>query len=647
MASYGIYGAQYGAAAPAQKPKATDIFTGNSPAAVAQGAQPSQSSPATGAPPPGPFGATAGANPFAGVKSFPPVAPAQNPGGFEALLNGAQPARAQNVAGAQQAISDMLMAPTGPSRESEAARSAFVKAQTEAQRQGAEQSALSGRLQTGQIGGDADAMRQKGLTQRADLENQLAISDSKRADANRQAGISALLGMEGLGEQAHSAEAQNAVTIRGQDIQDKQATASIASTEKIAFANLSQEDKRLAQEGSQFATRQEFDKWALTKQLDDKTADRVWQGIENEKDRSLKAGENALDRALNSSQFSEKMGLENKQLSETIRQFNSREDFDRWAKNTDVDEAERNRVWQGNQEAVKQKWQTGERLSSQEHEVLLEKMQEDNQAKVMERNQVLNLDTLEKQQVHEERMLGFKDTYEGLRAKDGYSHEETMAQIEAKIASDLSAQGYSQDQALQGAHLEAQRIEGERSREMEERVSMAQLASSNSIASAELGIKKEQLDLAREELTAQLNDNAAMLGMKKEEFATAMEDQRFKRALDTAAVLTEKWGDNPDTQAKAAEILFGGLRDVGMMTDAQYRSGVLSAKLTSFKDKAAGAKWALENGYSQAEIDKAVTAAPAPKKKTSENTMAEGTTGTTNGSKSSGGGGTSPANNYG
>lgn len=630
--AYGIYGVQDAQAAQKKQPQASDVFSTtaapNSAQAVAQEAQPNQAGAATGA---------AAPNPFATPGATTPFGPSATPGGFEQLLNNAQPARAANVTAAQQSISDMLMAPTGPSRESAAARSAFIKAQNEAGRDNREASAGAGRLATGQIGDDVSRFNDRALGQRADLENQLAVSDANRADANRQAGVSALLGMEGLGEQSRGTTAQIAqadkalaenarqfnsreefetwATKEGwnQDAiqrawQSSESERGRTSTEKIAFAGLALEERSLAQEGMQFDKKQEFDKWALTKQLDDNTANRIWQAIENEKSRTFEGGENALDRALNSSQFAEKLGLEKSQLAETVRQFNSREEFDRWAKGVDVDQAEKDRVWKAQQDDVSRKWQTGERLSTQEHEVFLEKLQEDGEIRVMERNQVLNLETLEQQQAHEEKILGLKNTYDTQRMQEGFSHEEAMANLEGEIAKMLSSQGYTQEQALQGAHIEAQRIEGERTREMEERISMAQLASSSSIAQQELGIKKEQLDLARQELESEIGNNAALLGMRKEEFELAKEDSRFARALDTAAILTEKWGDNPDTQAKAADILFNGLREIGMITEDQYRLGVLNSKISTFKDPAAPAAktWAAENGYSTEEFEAAV-----------------------------------------
>jgi hypothetical protein len=78
-------------------------------------------------------------------------------------------------------------------------------------------------------------------------------------------------------------------------MQDK----AIASSEKIAYAGFNQQDLDRAQESYQFNSKQDFDKWAVTKGLDDKAAERIWQANENDKSRTstekMAASKLALD----------------------------------------------------------------------------------------------------------------------------------------------------------------------------------------------------------------------------------------------------------------------------------------------------------------------------------------------------------------
>lgn len=54
---------------------------------------------------------------------------------------------------------------------------------------------------------------------------------------------------------------------------------------ELTYADLNQRDRALAQEATQFADRMEFDAWAKQSDIDQNTADRIWQTVENEKSR--------------------------------------------------------------------------------------------------------------------------------------------------------------------------------------------------------------------------------------------------------------------------------------------------------------------------------------------------------------------------
>ena len=138
--------------------------------ATAQGADPNQNDPITGAPTPSPFGAV---KPDDGASAPFVVGEPKKPGSFANLLFGAAPPRQQNAAAANSAISSLLAPEEQTNLSSERARSSFDTQAAEALRQTKEDSALSGRLATGQIAGDSFRASDKLLTQRRDMEGQL------------------------------------------------------------------------------------------------------------------------------------------------------------------------------------------------------------------------------------------------------------------------------------------------------------------------------------------------------------------------------------------------------------------------------------------------------------------------------------------
>jgi len=660
MAAYGIYGQTAPTAQP--KPKATDVFTSTNPigaTATAQGAQPNQANSITGAPAPSPFALPGGQR--APLNPFGPVAPAANPGSFQALMDGSAPARQQNIAGSQQAISDMLMPSQAPSRESETARSSFIKAQTESQRQGAEQSALSGRIQTGQAGGDAQSIRDQGLGQRRDLENSLAIADGQRNDQNRQAGLSALLGYESLGEQSRTSQAQMGQQERqiaesarqfdtrqefetwatregySQDAiargwQAEEAGKERTSREGVAFAGLSLDEKRMAQEGSQFASKLDFDKWALGKNLDNETATRLWQSIENEKeitsaekvafagltlkekemaqqgnqfdkkldfdtwakgqdvtdaerDRAWKSiesqkgrvftsAESALDRTLNESQFAETIGLSKEQFGEQIRQFGSKQDFDRWATKAGLDAQAAELVWKSSESDIGRKWETGERLSTQDHQVNITRLQGEVDKDKASFSQLLGLKTMEAQAEIDKLTASTANDYTAARDTRAMSHDQAMEELKGSITAKLEAAGYDNATAMQAAEIHANSVQKDQDRAMATLEAKAELAFKYNALASEEGISREQIAARRDEVAGQLSLGLQELGLDTKKFEATIKDQEFQDRMGMLSTMIELGGSNPDVADKASISLLSMLKEKGMITPEQYTAGV-------------------------------------------------------------------------
>lgn len=627
--------------------------------AVAQGAQPQANDGVTGAPVANPWGAGGDSSrPFT-VKG---AAPAQT--SFSSMLANAAPPREQNMAAAQSSISQLLGA-SGPSAEGQRALSDLDKQQAEQARQIKEQSALSGRLATGQNVGDSLRLSEKLMAQRADAEGQVAAADAERNNQRQQQGFSQFLGLEQLGQQSADSEASREL-----------ARAQMAQNERFKNIDVTQQDKQMAQQASQFASQQDFqkwaleqgwnqdqinrawqsseaekgrqftagenalnrqftagesaldravnqsqfaqtlglnkqqfaesirqfnskqdyDKWALQQGISQQEADRLWQSKEADKAREFTSKESALDRELNASQFKAKLGLDEKQLAENIRQFNSRQEFDTWAKNLDVSQADADRLWKAQQDDIQRKWQSGENLSQQEHEVFMQSLQEKAETARMNLNQVLNLQTLDQQNKYNQDLEVLRQNYENSRTTQGFSHEEAMQQMQADLQKQLQAQGFTNDQAMQAAQLQAQAIEADRNRAFEDKIQTAQLLQQNSQFLANFGLDKQKVDLQSKQIMADIANNAERLGMDKKEFEAALSNNEFNKSLQTASILTQQFGDSPEMLEKASDLVWEGLYKGGLVSQAEYEAGKLSAKASTFSNQNSFAQWATSQG---------------------------------------------------
>lgn len=116
--------------------------------------------------------------------------------------------------------------------------------------------------------------------QRSQLENDRYMQDFewKRRELLQQ------------GQQEHEAE-QNA---KQWAFQSSESNLDRQLQREVEAGRLGIEEKRLAQEAMQFESRQEYDRWALKMGLSENARERMWQSIENSKDRSFQAEQEKL-----------------------------------------------------------------------------------------------------------------------------------------------------------------------------------------------------------------------------------------------------------------------------------------------------------------------------------------------------------------
>jgi hypothetical protein len=494
--------------------------------------------PASPAPMQSPSTPTAGGSMFGGgaVPSFGdmvkggPAASSPTPS-FNDLFSGMGDTRAQNLQGAQQAIGQGLSA-SGPSAGSQVARNSFIKAQEAAERKVLEQSALSGRDETGQIRGDRqDYLSKTALPQRMDFEAQLQAQEEQQAQARQQNAVGNLLAMEGLGEQGRGTDAQNAlaargqdITVRGQDIEERQA------------------NKSLAESARQFNSRQDFETWATEGGWDQDAIARAWQSGENSADRAVTVSEGALGRELERYLGEGRLDIDRQQLSETIRQFDGKLAFDQWATQAGLDDNAAARVWEGHLQDLQQKWSTGERLGSQDHQVLIEDKQIKAQTAAQEFERVANLEVLGKTQDWERAQAEILNGYQVARDQGQMSHEEALQAARGQIEASLTQMGIGADAARQAAELKSREWLAGLELEQQKTLANADLLFKYDSLRTQAGIDQQSLDLRKTEVLNQVTQFAQTFGLDKAKTDALLKSEDWERH----AILMELSGDNPD-----------------------------------------------------------------------------------------------------
>jgi hypothetical protein len=501
-------------------------------------------------PPPGaggglPDAATSTAAPSAGVSAFAmprTMAAAMRQPGAPATPYPA-PTLDSNMELAQKNIADGFgPLPTGPADA--LARNQLQKTIDAGGTKVAEQSTLAGRGATGQRGGDlVNFYQTSAIPAKAELEGKL---QANRMDEERT---------------RQQASQQNLQALAGQASSEKVALAGQASGEKIAFAQLSQADKELAQKASQFKDQLEWDKEATKLGLDDKTAERAWQSSENLKATQAKASESALDRELQKYLGDKGLNLDSAKLAETVREFDTKEDFDKWATQAGLDNDAADRVWKSNEADVERKWNTGERMGAEEAQVNLTRLQAAADTDKLKFQQVLNIQTMEKQAEIDKVTTATANEYQSARDTRMMSHDEAMEVLKSSLTDKLQQAGYDHETAMQAASIQADAFQKDQDRQAAKVEAQAELAYKYKALADQSGLSQQEIDQHGKELEQNLSLGLKQLGLDETKINAAITSDQFKERQGIIATMMELGGDNPAVMDRAATAFVNLLSD--------------------------------------------------------------------------------------
>lgn len=286
------------------------------------------------------------------------------------------------------------------------------------------------------------------------------------------------------------------------------------------------------------------------------------QERESAKDRSLTASEGALGRELDRYIADAGFDIDREQLAETVRQFDGKIAFDTWATRAGLDDNEKGRIWQGHLQDLNQKWSTGERLGSQEHQVLIEDKRVQAATAAQEFERVANLEVLGKTQEWEQTKIGILEGYQQRRDAGQMSHEQAMQAMQAETETKLTQMGIDATTARQAADIQARQWEVTRELKQQETLANAELLYKYASLRETTGIQKQELNLRAQEMAQDAAQFLQTFGLEEKRTLAMLESQEMKDLIGVNTMLMEMAGDDPDLIDLASEKF---IKSLGMM----------------------------------------------------------------------------------
>jgi hypothetical protein len=317
----------------------------------------------------------------------------------------AQPAVPQmNLQGQLQQTAGDLMSGKLPGFDQQAAVARDAQRAQQALRDKSQKEALA---KTGLLGTGAYAQEMYGSAgqkerERVTTERDITAARGQQELAAKQAGAE-------IGTNLYNTQQQGQLQREQMALTASEGQAERASREGIAFAGLSLDEKRLAQEGAQFTNELEFKKYAADRGFDDNAAQRAWQGIQNANELGSRkdiaqmgitatSSENALDRA--AAVTLKGMDVEGQQVIEKLRgniqaglqgseqdwksaegaldraqelavqrgDIEGQREIETLRNDLQGKREEAQRTWQATESNLERTWKTGENISAQDAE---------------------------------------------------------------------------------------------------------------------------------------------------------------------------------------------------------------------------------------------------------------------------------------
>ena len=399
--------------------------------------------------------------------------------------------------------------------------------------------------------------------------------------------------------------AENARYFAGLAQQDRLATQDIASREKLAFAQLSQEDKALAQQAMLEGNRLSWEEKALKMGLDDKAIDRIWNAAEGEKERKSRetlayaqigsqeklqatqqvweAAQNELGRTLETMLSNDRIAAQF-QMADLDQRFQERMQASGFVQETEMETmrselqerlqarglsaeqakqvadqkftemmAGRDQAFELQMNDIRQKFVTGERVDAQTWESAMKAGEMAHQETMTKLESTLRLGEQQNAQAFQSAFQEMQNSFTLFRDEQGFDRETATRMATEQFQERMTNAGFTHEEAMQGAQLATQISENQKSRASQEMMSAAQLAMTDKNFQAELRQRyqftTEDLKLRRQELTGQLT----LMGLQGQQLEAAIADQKVSSAMEIVALGMEIGDGSPESMAPFVE----------------------------------------------------------------------------------------------
>lgn len=423
--------------------------------------------------------------------------------------------------------------------------------------------------------GIADPARQD-ERERYSFERGLTSDRGRLGMQQQQAGQQAAQGLLGLQQAGHQfganlglQQAQMAQKERMQaaDIasREKLGFAGLESSEKIAFAGLDVDKQRLAQDAMQFDSKLDFDRWAVQQNLNENDKQRIWEATQNEKSRELSR-----------ETLYANLSLEDRKLAQQAEQFTSRLDFDRWATQAGLDDAAATRIWQSKENLA-------DRMSREEIAYAGLSLEEKKMAQAAEQF----TDELAYKQWATQAGLDDAAADRAWRSAENikaFEHESNIAQMQIDQdqwkqmrVEDLTRAGWTHEEALADAQREWQ------------------AAQSNLDRALTREVEQGRLSMQEKELAQQATQFESEIEFKQWATQAGLDDAAAQRVWQSTEAAK-------DRAQRANEFSVGTqLKREAMLQDWDAQTRALAQEASQFADEMDFKKWATQKNLDDAE----------------------------------------------
>ncbi len=383
------------------------------------------------------------------------------------------------------------------------------------------------------------------------------------------------------------------------------------SSERVSFAQLNVEEKKLAQDAMQFGSEMDFRKSELASNLKEADKQRLWTAGENEKGRvldeklafaqigsteRLQEAEFRFNKAENGLNRSLELDIEANRIKATSALQTSQQSFDKlmnatgfvqtkeletikqqFAKDLQAKgftqeqilqasqqqfqglEAQRDRTFNEQQNAFNLKWQTGERLSTQDFQSTMQASEFKFQETQENLNRVLQLDVQGNDIKYKEAAQRASEIHDALMQDGRISAEQALQYSQQAFQGAMQAAGFTQEQTMQGQRLTHDATQAEKSRAAQEMMFYAQEAQNNSQFFMEMGLKREEVDLRKSQFDQEMTLRNKEFGLTETQMNAALSSDKVKNAISMASIGIEMTDGSEAAMQPFVDMLHGAI----------------------------------------------------------------------------------------